>query len=143
MLPILVALATGLLFGAGLAVSQMVDPAKVLGFLDFGGIAANSWDPTLALVMGGALAVTVCAFAWARRRGAPLLVANYDLPKQSRVDGTLLAGALLFGLGWGLVGYCPGPAIAGLAYGSVKTVIFVAAMLAGMLLHQFLVGRRG
>lgn len=123
----LAALAAGVLFGVGLAVSQMVNPAKVLAFLD----VAGRWDPSLALVMAGALAVALPGFRLAGRRPAPLLADRFHAPARSPVDAPLLAGAALFGLGWGLVGFCPGPAIASLAYGRIESVGFVVAMLAG------------
>ncbi|MCF7223356.1 DUF6691 family protein [Marilutibacter chinensis] len=114
----------GLLFGLGLAMSGMTNPDKVLNFLDF----AGQWDASLALVMGGALAVALPGYRWVRHRdhavcGNPLSVAGIDL--------RLLGGSALFGIGWGLAGYCPGPALAGLAHGSIDAVVFVAAMLAG------------
>ena len=121
------ALLSGLLFGLGLAVSGMTDPDKVLDFLDITG----QWDPTLALVMAAALAVSMPGFAWARRRqrsftGEPLPA----LPPQS-LSARLLLGSALFGIGWGIAGYCPGPALANLARGSVEALLFVTAMLAG------------
>lgn len=125
---ILVALGSGVVFGLGLAVSQMINPAKVLGFLD----VAGAWDPSLAFVMAGAL--LVMGVAWrvhARRIG----VTAGPAP-QRRIDTPLVVGALVFGAGWGLVGYCPGPAIASLALLSAEPVLFVLAMLAGMQLYR-------
>jgi uncharacterized membrane protein YedE/YeeE len=124
---------TGGLFGFGLAWSGMTNPARVLAFLDVTG----DFDPTLALVMGGALAVTVPAFAWILRRPRPLLQPAFRLPTATRIDAPLLGGAALFGLGWGLAGLCPGPAIAGLVTGSPSLVLFCLAMVAG----QWLAGR--
>lgn len=132
----LIALAAGLLFGVGLAVSGMFDPAKVLGFLDLASFAAGGWDPSLALVMTGALIVTLPAFQIARRRRQPLAAAQFQAPAAGAVDRKLMLGALLFGIGWGLVGYCPGPALAALAFGAAGTLVFAAAMVAGMLLHD-------
>jgi uncharacterized membrane protein YedE/YeeE len=132
MAQMLVAGLAGLLFGAGLTVSQMINPAKVLAFLDFGGIAGGTWDPSLALVMVGAIVVTYAGYALAFRRRRPVCAAGFSLPTNRRVDRRLLAGAVLFGAGWGLVGYCPGPAIAGLGLGATKTIVFVAAMVVGM-----------
>jgi uncharacterized protein len=126
------ALLAGILFGLGLAVSQMINPAKVLGFLDF----AGAWDPSLAVVMAGALGVTAVGYRLALSRPAPLLAARFDLPTLREIDRRLLAGAVLFGIGWGLVGYCPGPAIASLAFGMKESLIFVGAMLAGMALFR-------
>lgn len=129
---IAVALIAGLLFGLGLTISQMIDPAKVLAFLDI----AGHWDPSLALVMVGALIVAVPAFRAARLGGRPLYGDSYAIPERRDIDARLLSGAALFGVGWGLVGYCPGPALAGLAIGAGPTWLFVTAMIAGMALHS-------
>lgn len=133
MLRALTSLIAGTVFGIGLAVSGMMNPAKVLGFLDI----AGDWDPTLAFVMGGALLVTAPGFWLLRKRGVALTGGKLHLPRRSDIDGRLLGGAALFGLGWGLGGFCPGPAIAGLATGVGGVYVFVAAMLAGMLLFRF------
>jgi uncharacterized protein len=125
---LLAALAAGALFGIGLTVSRMVDPAKVLGFLDI----AGDWDPSLALVMAGALIVTAPAYAIARRLHAPLCADRFSPPAANRIDRRLAAGAVLFGIGWGLVGYCPGPALASIGFAGGRTLLFVAAMLVGM-----------
>jgi hypothetical protein len=129
---LLCALLAGVLFGAGLALSGMMNPAKVLNFLD----VAGAWDPSLALVMGGALAVAAPAFALARRRRHPLFATAFELPSRTDPDPRLIGGAALFGLGWGLVGLCPGPAIAVLSTGLPAAFVFFAAMLAGMLLYR-------
>jgi uncharacterized membrane protein YedE/YeeE len=134
----LAALATGLLFGAGLTVSGMVQPLKVVGFLD----VAGAWDPTLAFVMGGALAVSALAFPWILRRARPLWAESFSLPTRKDLDARLLAGSALFGVGWGLAGFCPGPALAALALGAPGAWIFSAAMAAGMLLHRLAFERR-
>ena len=131
---IIVALGAGLLFGLGLAVSRMVDPAKVLGFLD----VAGKWDPTLAFVMGGALMVTVPAFWSTLKRARPMLAEAFALPRKTRLDGRLIGGATIFGIGWGLVGFCPGPAISSLAYGRQETLIFLAALVVGSLLTRLI-----
>ena len=131
----LIALGAGLLFGAGLAVSGMHDPAKVLGFLDIATIASGGWDPSLAFVMAGGLAVTLPAFWYARRRTAPLAAPAFQAPTATAIDRRLMLGALVFGVGWGLVGYCPGPALAALAFGAAGTILFVLAMIAGMALE--------
>jgi uncharacterized membrane protein YedE/YeeE len=130
---VLAALASGLIFGFGLAISGMTQPTKVLGFLDVLGIASGTWDPTLAFVMIGALAVAAPGFFLARRRAQPVFAKTAAWPSKHDIDRPLLAGAVLFGLGWGLVGLCPGPAIANLATLSSRVVAFVLAMAAGML----------
>jgi len=122
------AFASGLLFGLGLTDSHMIDPAKVLGFLDI----AGNWDPSLALVMLGALAVAAPCYALAKRLSRPLCAEGFASPTRTAVDRRLIVGALLFGAGWGLVGYCPGPALASLGFGGGKTLLFIAAMLIGM-----------
>jgi uncharacterized membrane protein YedE/YeeE len=124
----LIALACGIIFGVGLAMSGMTDTAKVIGFLDIFG----QWVPDLAFVMGGAVLVTVIFFRLVLRRKAPLLANSFALPTKTTLDSRLLGGAALFGIGWGIYGYCPGPAISALAYLNVDTAIFVIAMLAGM-----------
>ena len=125
-------LLAGLVFGLGLIVSGMANPAKVIGFLDL----AGRWDPSLALVMAGAIAVGAIAFAIARTRTASLLDAPMKLPSDQRIDRRLLAGALVFGVGWGIAGFCPGPALVAIGMGSAKAVVFVVAMLAGMAIFQ-------
>lgn len=129
----------GGLFGAGLTVSQMINPAKVVGFLDI----AGDWDPTLAFVMLGALAVTLPGFALVRRRAGPLLDSRFHLPTRQSVDIRLLAGAAVFGVGWGVTGFCPGPAVAALSSGVWPVALFVLAMLGGMLLYQLVSAKRG
>jgi uncharacterized membrane protein YedE/YeeE len=127
-----VAAILGIVFGVGLALGGMTSPAKVLAFLD----VAGAWDPTLAFVMGGALAVTAPGFALARRRARPWLSASFALPTRADLDARLVGGAALFGVGWGLVGLCPGPALANLARGSAEIWLFVAAMAAGALAQR-------
>jgi len=138
----LVALASGLLFGLGLTISQMINPAKVIGFLDLFG----NWDPSLAFVMATAIPVTALAYAVARRRyRSPLCAPAFTPPSQAKVDRRLAFGAVLFGVGWGLVGYCPGPALAALGLGNPATVLFVVSMLVGMAAYsalQSLFGRQ-
>lgn len=124
---VLAALLSGSVFGVGLAWSGMTNPARVLGFLD----VAGTWDPTLLLVMAGALAVARPAFRLALRRSQPLLGGSFHLPGRTRIDVPLLAGAAIFGVGWGLAGLCPGPALAGLVTGSPLVAVFVLAMIAG------------
>jgi uncharacterized membrane protein YedE/YeeE len=129
---LLAAIAAGLVFGAGLALSDMTNPAKVQNFLDLFG----TWDPSLALVMGAALAVSALGYQIARRRGSPLLAESFSIPTRRDLDPELLAGAALFGIGWGLGGFCPGPALAGLLQGVGGVYVFVAAMLVGVVLHR-------
>jgi uncharacterized protein len=129
----------GALFAVGLAIGGMTQPAKVIGFLD----VAGNWDPTLLLVMVGAIAVYLPAYRLARRRGAPVLARRFELPARRDVDRRLLGGAAIFGVGWGLAGYCPGPGLASLATATSAAGIFVGAMLAGMLLHAAIDRRRG
>jgi uncharacterized membrane protein YedE/YeeE len=128
------ALMAGLIFGIGLIVSGMTNPAKVIGFLDL----AGNWDPSLAFVMGGAILVGIVAFSFARKRQRSLLGAAMRLPTATHIDRRLVMGSLAFGAGWGLAGYCPGPALASLAFGGVKPLIFTLAMLAGMALFEVL-----
>ena len=137
MAPLFAALATGLIFGFGLAISGMTQPAKVLGFLDVLGIALGTWDPTLAFVMIGALAVAAPGFLLVRRRARPLFAQAAAWPSRRDIDRPLIAGAVLFGIGWGLVGLCPGPAITNLATLSSRVVAFVIAMAAGMVALDF------
>lgn len=122
----------GLLFGAGLALSGMINPAQVLGFLD----VAGAWDPTLAFVLAAALVPSALAYALVRRMKRPLMADEFCIPKNRTIESRLVVGAALFGIGWGLVGLCPGPAIAGLVLGHWQTWVFVAAMAAGMWLQQ-------
>lgn len=133
------ALMTGTLFGLGLAVAQMTDPRKVLNFLD----VAGRWDPSLLLVLGGATGLSLFAFRPILARRAPLLDAQFHLPPaQARVDLPLVAGAALFGIGWGLAGYCPGPAIASLALGNAEALWVVPAMVAGAWLQRWQANRK-
>jgi uncharacterized protein len=134
-MPIVASLLCGFIFGCGLTVSGMIQPAKVLGFLDIFGIPSGSWDPSLAVVMAAGLAVSGIGYAALGTR-APLFEKNSLWPTKRDIDRPLLAGALLFGLGWGLVGLCPGPAIANLATLSLPVIVFAAAMAIGMLLHD-------
>jgi uncharacterized protein len=133
------ALLAGTLFGLGLAISGMVNPAKVQGFLDL----AGAWDPTLAFVMAGALATTMIGYRIVLRRSEPLLGGSFAQPKDQPIDRPLLFGAALFGIGWGLVGFCPGPAIASLAFLDPGSFLFVAAMVAGMALHRWMERKAG
>lgn len=133
--------AIGLMFGLGLLVSGMADPAKVLNFLDIAAISSGRWDPSLALVMAGAVTVTFLGFKWILRRSRPLLAEKFHLPTQRELDLRIIAGPAIFGLGWGLAGFCPGPALVALGFGSSASVIFVGAMLAGMAMARSLANR--
>ncbi|AOE86758.1 DUF6691 family protein [Pseudomonas sp. TCU-HL1] len=133
---VLAALASEALFGLGLSLSGMTDPERVLGFLD----VAGDFDPSLLLVLGGAVATTVLLFGFVLRRKAPVLADKFNLPTRNDIDVRLIGGAALFGVGWGIAGYCPGPALAGLGVGSTEALWFVPAMLVGMLAHRLVHG---
>ncbi len=135
---ILVNLALGLLFGIGLVVSGMSDPAKVLNFLDLFG----SWDPSLAFVMGGAVVVTFVGYRLVFQRGRPIADKTFHLPKRNDIDGPILIGPAIFGIGWGLGGFCPGPAFTALGLAASGTLAFVPAMLLGMLAARLLAEAR-
>lgn len=142
-MPLLVALVSGILFGAGLALSGMINPAKVLNFLDL----AGSFDPTLLFVMGGALAVTFIGYRLVLSRSAPLFAGRFSLPTNRDIDWRLISGAAIFGIGWGLAGFCPGPAVAALVSFRLEPFLFVVAMAAGMIAvshydHRIREGRR-
>ncbi|MDR8013273.1 DUF6691 family protein [Ectopseudomonas guguanensis] len=138
-MPRLSAFFAGLLFGLGLLLAGMADPAKVLAFLDL----AGDWDPSLALVMAGAIGVAALPLNLAQRRTKALLGGAMQLPNRRDLDARLIGGSLLFGVGWGIAGICPGPALAILLTGHWQAALFVAAMLAGMLIFTALEGRRG
>jgi len=128
------ALLAGLVFGFGLALSHMVEPTKVLDFLD----VAGRWDPSLALVMAGALVVTFIAYRLIGRRPKPLLATHFLLPTKSELDRPLIVGAAIFGIGWGLAGYCPGPGIAALGLGTWEAPVFIVALAAGSLTYRWM-----
>ncbi len=128
---------SGVLFGFGLALSGMLDPSRVLGFLDVFG----AWDPSLAFVLAGAVAVAAVAAALARTLPRPAFDAQFHLPDNRRIDAKLLAGAAIFGVGWGVAGLCPGPAVASAAIGVAPTLVFLFAMLAGMAFHDAVLSR--
>lgn len=126
----LTALISGIIFGLGMAISGMTNTTRVLGFLDLFG----AWDPTLAFVMGGGLLVTTIGYRLVLRNPKPRFADRFSLPTRTDIDARLLGGAAIFGVGWGLVGYCPGPALAGLSYGYAQTLAFVPGMIVGLLL---------
>ena len=135
---IFTSLLAGLVFGFGLIVSGMANPAKVLGFLDLGG----SWDPSLAFVMGGAVAIAALAFTFTKGRKQSLLGADMKLSTSRVIDRRLVLGSILFGVGWGIAGFCPGPALVALGMGEVRALVFVIAMLAGMGIFELFEQRR-
>ena len=130
----LAALLVGAIFGAGLVLSDMVNPARVQAFLD----VAGRWDPTLMFVMGAALIPSALAYLLRRKLTQPVLASRFFVPENAAPDRRLIAGAALFGIGWGIAGFCPGPALAGLVLGAWQAWLFVAAMLAGMIAHRLL-----
>lgn len=132
MLRNITALLAGILFGLGLSVSQMVNPQKVIGFLDLFG----NWDPSLLFVMGSALVVTTVGFRFAISRPTPVLDSEFQIPTNQKIDRRLAIGSVLFGMGWGLVGLCPGPAIAALSIGGAPVLVFFVAMGAGIALFE-------
>lgn len=137
----LIALGAGLLFGAGLAVSGMNDTAKVLGFLDLAAIGSGGWDPSLAIVMVASLIVTVPAFQYAKRRARPIAASQFHAPAATAIDRRLVLGSLIFGIGWGLVGYCPGAVLGALAFGAPATVVSLLSIVAGMMLEGWVARR--
>ncbi|MCU4178220.1 YeeE/YedE family protein [Bosea sp. BH3] len=128
-----VALLAGALFGFGLSLSGMLDPARVLGFLN---LASGHWDPSLAFVLGGAVLIALPGVMLQKRLQRPVLDDSFHLPEKTDIDGRLVAGSALFGIGWGLAGFCPGPAVSALSMGLAPVLLFVAAMAAGMMLHD-------
>jgi len=137
MLKIFSALAAGVIFGVGLALSQMVNPNKVINFLDITG----EWDPSLIFVLGGAVLTTTIAYRFIFSRSKPVFADDFQLPTLLQIDRQLFIGAVLFGVGWGVIGYCPGPAVASLGFGLEEPLIVVISMLAGMLFYRAIVRR--
>jgi len=129
----IVALFAGIIFGLGLSISQMTDRARVLGFLDITGV----WDPTLMFVLGGAVGVTVIAFRFILRRPQPFIAPKFQLPPNNSLDRQLLAGSALFGIGWGIAGYCPGPGVTSLVQANGNPLLFIIAAIGGILVHRF------
>jgi len=140
-MPALLQFAIGLIFGLGLLLSGMSNPAKVLNFLDLGGIAAGTWDPSLAFVMAGAVAITFVGFNFVLKRSQPLFAEKFHVPTKAEIDRRIILGPAIFGVGWGLAGFCPGPALTALGFGSKSAVLFVAAMGAGMVLARWVANR--
>ena len=135
---ILIALISGIIFGLGLSLSQMINPEKVISFLDISG----DWDPSLAFVMMGALAVTFISFKWILKRSEPILENGFHLSKRSKIDKALLGGAAIFGIGWGMSGFCPGPAVASLGLGSIEAVVMVLSIYLGFFCQKWISNRR-
>ncbi len=133
----ILALLTGIIFGLGLCISRMADPNKVLNFLDVTG----NWDPSLMLVMGGALAVTLTTFRFVLKREHPVLTEKFQLPTKKDLDSRLVFGAALFGIGWGMIGFCPGPAITATGFGLTSPYIVVVMMIIGFLTHKVLLDK--
>ncbi|MCW8109731.1 YeeE/YedE family protein [Alteromonas ponticola] len=136
---LLASLFCGLIFGFGLIISGMSNPARVLNFLDW----SNHWDPTLALVMGGAILVALPGFKWVRKRQQPLFTESFDIPTTSKIDAKLIVGSSLFGIGWGIAGLCPGPSIVGAVTLNTDILLFVGAMLIGMWAQHSLFSKKG
>jgi len=134
---VLVALVSGIIFGIGLSLSQMINPNKVINFLDISG----QWDPSLAFVMMGALIVTFISFRLILKKPDPILEESFHLPKRTDIDKALLAGAAIFGIGWGMSGYCPGPAVAGIGSGNIEAIVMVASIYAGFFFQKWLANR--
>lgn len=134
---ILIALISGIIFGLGLSLSQMMNPDKVINFLDISG----DWDPSLAFVMIGALIVTFISFKWVLGRSEPLLESGFHLTKRRQIDKALLGGAAIFGIGWGMSGFCPGPAVANLGLGSIEAVVMVLSIYAGFFCQKWFSNR--
>ncbi|MCZ7467419.1 YeeE/YedE family protein [Rhizobium rhizogenes] len=132
------ALMAGALFGFGLSLSGMVDPARVSGFLD---VASGHWDPSLMFVLGGAVSVAVPGVLLSRFIARPVLAENFSFPAKTRIDRPLILGSAIFGIGWGLAGFCPGPALSAFALGLLPVILFVCAMIAGMLAHDRLLAK--
>jgi uncharacterized protein len=137
-MPLLVQFLIGLLFGSGLVVAGMSDPAKVLNFLDLAAVTTGGWDPSLAFVMGAGTLVTYLGYLWVLKRKQPIFDTQFHLPKAKHIDAPILVGPAIFGIGWGLGGFCPGPAFTALGTGSFQAIIFVVAMLVGMVAARLL-----
>lgn len=135
---IIASLLSGLLFGFGLIVSGMSNPARVLNFLDF----STNWDATLAFVMGGAIAIAAPGIFWVRKRNKPLFADSFDIPTSKVIDSKLITGSAMFGIGWGISGFCPGPAVVAIASLQSDVLLFVGAMVVGMLAQHFVTAKK-
>jgi len=140
-LPIVIQFALGLIFGLGLLVSGMSDPAKVLNFLDLAAIRTEAWDPSLAFVMMGAVAIAFAGFRFVLRQPRPIFGDKFHLPTMTELDSRIIVGPAIFGVGWGLAGFCPGPAFVALGYGTSASILFVIAMFCGMAIARALANR--
>jgi len=138
---VIIQFAIGLVFGLGLVVSGMSNPAKVINFLDLAGIGAGSWDPSLALVMMGAVAAAFIGFRLVLRQPRPIFGKEFQLPAKTEIDSRIITGPAIFGIGWGLAGFCPGPAFVALGYGTSAAILFVIAMFCGMAIARALASR--
>jgi uncharacterized membrane protein YedE/YeeE len=130
----IIALLVGIIFGVGLIIAQMTNPSKIIGFLTFG----ENWDPSLLFVMASAVFISFFAFSLAKKRNKTLLNLDFELPKRTDIDSSLIVGSALFGIGWGMIGFCPAPAIVSLAFGNSQILLFVISMLAGMYLVKII-----
>jgi uncharacterized membrane protein YedE/YeeE len=131
---VLISLLVGIIFGMGLIIAQMTNPSKIIGFLTLG----ENWDPSLLFVMASAVFISFFAFNFAKQKTKTLLNLDFEIPKRTEIDLSLLVGAALFGIGWGIVGFCPAPAIVSLAFGNLQTLLFVVSMLIGMCLVKII-----
>ena len=130
----IIALLVGIIFGVGLIIAQMTNPSKINSFLTFG----ENWDPSLLFVMASAVFISFFAFSLAKKKNKALLNLDFELPKRSDIDSSLIVGSALFGIGWGMIGFCPAPAIASLAFGNLQTLIFIVTMLIGVYLAKII-----
>jgi uncharacterized membrane protein YedE/YeeE len=127
---VIISLLVGMIFGIGLIIAQMTNPSKIIGFLTFG----ENWDPSLLFVMASAVFISFFAFSLAKKKNKTLLNLDFEIPKRTDIDSSLIVGSALFGIGWGMVGFCPAPAIVSLAFGNLQTLLFIVTMLIGMYL---------
>ena len=131
---VIISLLVGMIFGIGLIIAQMTNPSKIIGFLTFG----ENWDPSLLFVMASAVFISFFAFSLAKKKNKTLLNLDFEIPKRTDIDSSLIVGSALFGIGWGMVGFCPAPAIVSLAFGNLQTLLFIVTMLIGMYLVKII-----